>query len=322
MRRPRRRPPGLPRPLWTTATEPAIALSHRATHLFEALSKRDPEAVRAAQVEVDALQRTYSTMDVTPLVEAVGHLGQAAGVGRPPRPGAGGAPGGGSMGSRPSQPAWQPDRADAATGAARMALEFPRPSPPHASANRATLPALALAIAAPGDAAAECHAAALGLGPHHGAALPPRPPASLGGTASAQGHRSGAGRVGRGLDPGRSGAPGPGPFGGGAALADPAGPFPPAFRSEDHGLHHAVPADSSHPGRHGAPGSPGTQAQHSDPPTSAHGPAQFRPPRCGFSPLRTRPSSRGGNSFRTSNGRRPKGPSRPGGPPSGSSRGA
>ncbi|WP_257309164.1 tetratricopeptide repeat protein [Geothrix fuzhouensis] len=32
--------------------------------------KGNPEAVRAVQVEVEALQRTYSTMDVTPLVEA------------------------------------------------------------------------------------------------------------------------------------------------------------------------------------------------------------------------------------------------------------
>jgi tetratricopeptide (TPR) repeat protein len=50
---------------------PAIALSHRAKHLMNALSKGDAEAVRAAQLEVEALRRTYSTMDVTPLVEAM-----------------------------------------------------------------------------------------------------------------------------------------------------------------------------------------------------------------------------------------------------------
>jgi len=50
---------------------PAIALSHRAQHLMEALAKGDSEAVRAAQLEVEALRRTYSTMDVSPLVEAM-----------------------------------------------------------------------------------------------------------------------------------------------------------------------------------------------------------------------------------------------------------
>ncbi len=50
---------------------PAIALSHRAQRLLEALGKGDPEAVRAAQLEVEAFRRTYSTLDVAPLVEAV-----------------------------------------------------------------------------------------------------------------------------------------------------------------------------------------------------------------------------------------------------------
>ncbi len=62
-----------PKPVATSlgpASAPAIALSHRANHLFEAILKGNPEAVRAVQVEVEALQRTYSTMDVTPLVEA------------------------------------------------------------------------------------------------------------------------------------------------------------------------------------------------------------------------------------------------------------
>lgn len=50
---------------------PAIALSHRAQHLMAALAKGDAEAVRAAQLEVEALRRTYSTLDVAPLVEAM-----------------------------------------------------------------------------------------------------------------------------------------------------------------------------------------------------------------------------------------------------------
>lgn len=61
-------------------TAPAIALSHRAAHLFTALSKRDPEAVRAAQVEVDALRRSYSTLDVAPLVEATAFWARQQGM--------------------------------------------------------------------------------------------------------------------------------------------------------------------------------------------------------------------------------------------------
>jgi tetratricopeptide (TPR) repeat protein len=61
-------------------TLPAIALSHRATHLFAALSKGDPEAVRAAQVEVEALRRTYSTLDVTPLIEAAAFWARGQGM--------------------------------------------------------------------------------------------------------------------------------------------------------------------------------------------------------------------------------------------------
>jgi hypothetical protein len=52
-------------------TLPAIALSHRAQHLMDALAKGDQEAVRTAQLEVEALRRTYSTLDVAPLVEAM-----------------------------------------------------------------------------------------------------------------------------------------------------------------------------------------------------------------------------------------------------------
>ena len=54
-----------------TETAPAIALSHRAKQLMDALLKGDAEALRAAQLDVEALRRTYSTLDVAPLVEAI-----------------------------------------------------------------------------------------------------------------------------------------------------------------------------------------------------------------------------------------------------------
>lgn len=50
---------------------PAVALSHRAQHLMAALAKGDAEGVRGAQLEVEALRRTYSTLDMAPLVEAM-----------------------------------------------------------------------------------------------------------------------------------------------------------------------------------------------------------------------------------------------------------
>ncbi len=50
---------------------PAIALSHRVAQLQAALLERDPHAIHQAQLEVDILRRTYSTLDVTPLVEAM-----------------------------------------------------------------------------------------------------------------------------------------------------------------------------------------------------------------------------------------------------------
>jgi tetratricopeptide (TPR) repeat protein len=53
------------------AQAPAIALSHRVARLQAALLDRDPSAVHKVQLEVDVLRRTYSTLDVTPLVEAI-----------------------------------------------------------------------------------------------------------------------------------------------------------------------------------------------------------------------------------------------------------
>ncbi len=55
----------------STEPLPAVALSHRAQHLMTALAKGDIEGVRAAQLEVEALRRTYSTLDMAPLVEAM-----------------------------------------------------------------------------------------------------------------------------------------------------------------------------------------------------------------------------------------------------------
>ena len=52
-------------------TLPAIALSHRAQHLMDALARGDAAGLAKAQLEVEALRRTYSTLDVTPLVEAM-----------------------------------------------------------------------------------------------------------------------------------------------------------------------------------------------------------------------------------------------------------
>jgi hypothetical protein len=74
--------PDLPVTTVQTATEtiPAIALSHRAQHLMDALAKGDQEAARAAQLEVEALRRTYSTLDVTPLVEAMAFWARQQGV--------------------------------------------------------------------------------------------------------------------------------------------------------------------------------------------------------------------------------------------------
>lgn len=59
---------------------PAIALAHRAEHLKQAILKRDPEAIQAAQLEVEALRRAYISLDVTPLVEAMAVWARAQGM--------------------------------------------------------------------------------------------------------------------------------------------------------------------------------------------------------------------------------------------------
>ena len=66
-------PPAQPAPVQAPAPDlaPAIALAYRVEHLKTALLKQDPEAVRTAQLEVDALRRAYMTLDVRPLVEAM-----------------------------------------------------------------------------------------------------------------------------------------------------------------------------------------------------------------------------------------------------------
>jgi hypothetical protein len=50
---------------------PAVALSHRAERLKAAFRSGDPGALRSAVLEVELLRRTYGTLDVLPLVEAM-----------------------------------------------------------------------------------------------------------------------------------------------------------------------------------------------------------------------------------------------------------
>jgi len=63
---------------------PAIALSHRAEHLKAAFRSGSPEAIQGAVQEVELLRRTYGTLDVLPLVEAMAVYARALGEqGRP-----------------------------------------------------------------------------------------------------------------------------------------------------------------------------------------------------------------------------------------------
>jgi tetratricopeptide (TPR) repeat protein len=50
---------------------PAVALSYRVEHLKTAFQSKDPAAIQAAVQEVELLRRTYGTLDVTPLVDAM-----------------------------------------------------------------------------------------------------------------------------------------------------------------------------------------------------------------------------------------------------------
>ena len=50
---------------------PAIALSYRAEHLKTAFRSGDPGAIQSAVQEVELLRRTYGTLDVLPLVDAM-----------------------------------------------------------------------------------------------------------------------------------------------------------------------------------------------------------------------------------------------------------
>lgn len=70
---------GIPAPT-PVETLPAVALSHRARHLMDAVAAADPEAIRTAQLEVEALRRTYSTMDMSPLVEAMAFWARQQGL--------------------------------------------------------------------------------------------------------------------------------------------------------------------------------------------------------------------------------------------------
>ncbi len=50
---------------------PAIALSHRAKRLQKAFESGDPQAIQGAVQEVELLRRSYATIDVMPLVDAM-----------------------------------------------------------------------------------------------------------------------------------------------------------------------------------------------------------------------------------------------------------
>jgi len=63
---------------------PAIALSYRAEHLKTAFRSGDPAAIQAAVQEVELLSRTYGTLDVLPLVDAMAVFARELGSqGRP-----------------------------------------------------------------------------------------------------------------------------------------------------------------------------------------------------------------------------------------------
>jgi hypothetical protein len=62
---------GAATPLSAPELAPAMALAHRAEHLKAAFRSQDPAALQAAVQEVDLLRRTYGTLDVQPLVEAM-----------------------------------------------------------------------------------------------------------------------------------------------------------------------------------------------------------------------------------------------------------
>ncbi len=78
--------PPAPAPVLATAPTPApelapaVALAHRAEDLKTAILKGDPEAIQAAQLEVEALRRAYISLDVTPLVEAMAVWARAQGM--------------------------------------------------------------------------------------------------------------------------------------------------------------------------------------------------------------------------------------------------
>lgn len=63
--------PPLTAPSLSPDQAPAVALSHRAEHLKAALARGDADGVRAVQLEVEVMRRTYTSLDMTPLVEAM-----------------------------------------------------------------------------------------------------------------------------------------------------------------------------------------------------------------------------------------------------------
>jgi tetratricopeptide (TPR) repeat protein len=67
-------------PVVDASQAPAVALAHCAARLQQAIQKRDPEAIQAAQLEVEILRRAYISLDVTPLAEAMAVWARAQGL--------------------------------------------------------------------------------------------------------------------------------------------------------------------------------------------------------------------------------------------------
>ncbi len=72
--------PAQPAAAMDPALAPAVALSHRAADLQAALLSGNPQALQRARHEVEVLRRTYNTLDVTPLVEAMAVWARAQGL--------------------------------------------------------------------------------------------------------------------------------------------------------------------------------------------------------------------------------------------------
>ena len=255
------------------ALAPAMALSYRAEHLEAAFRSGDPAAIQSAVQEVELLRRTYGTLDVLPLVDAMAVF--ARDLGREGNP---------DLGLQVVQTAeaWAP--ADPTLLGTKVILM--RQQGLHgylwsiADVMELTRARLVDPVhrwlvgpAAPGLGAAHGHPHALGLGPEPGPALPPGVPPPLGGAPGPL-----ADAPARGGLPGRlpghpAGDPGPGSQRGRHALAVAAGPVHAAHGGPGHRVHRAAAAGAPGPGWSGAPGHRPAPAQHRGPAAAAPAPA-------------------------------------------------